>query len=72
MPVKAIGAVALVAGVILVIFGFNASDSIASEVSEVFTGNPTDRSIWMLVGGAALGIFGLALLARGGRADRVA
>ncbi|HLU39763.1 MAG TPA: DUF3185 family protein [Planctomycetota bacterium] len=62
---KALGAALLVAGVILLILGFNASDSFASEVNETFTGNPSDRSIWFLVGGAALAVFGLiALLAR--------
>jgi len=40
-------------GVVLLIFGFNESHSFSSDVSRFFTGNPTDRSIWMIVGGAA-------------------
>jgi hypothetical protein len=67
MPAKAIGLIALVAGVILVILGINASDSFASEVSEFFTGNPTDRAIWYLLGGAVLGVVGIAMLTRGAR-----
>lgn len=43
----------LVAGVVLLIFGIQASESFASDVSETFTGSPTDRAIWMIVGGVA-------------------
>lgn len=62
---KALGIALLVVGVILLIFGFNASDSIASSVKETFTGNPTDRSMWFLIGGAALAVLGLVSLVRG-------
>ena len=71
MSPKVIGLLALVAAVILVIYGLNASDSLGSEVNEVLTGNPTDRAMWLMIGGAVLGVLGLVLLARGGRtADR--
>lgn len=43
------------AGIVLLIFGLNSSDSAASSVSEVFTGAPTDKSIWLIV----LGVIGL-------------
>jgi hypothetical protein len=55
---KAIGIALLVGGVILLYFGMNGSDSFASEVSEVFTGSPTDRSIWMMVLGAVAAVAG--------------
>lgn len=55
-------------GIILLFFGIRESDSIASEFSRLFTGSPTDRSIWMLAGGTALFIIGLAGLLRGSRA----
>jgi hypothetical protein len=29
------------------------ADSFASDVSEFFTGSPTDRAIWLIAGGAA-------------------
>ncbi|MBL9187089.1 MAG: DUF3185 family protein [Opitutaceae bacterium] len=45
----------LVVGVILLVFGLNASDSVSSEVSNAVTGTPTNKSIWLLVLGA-LGI----------------
>jgi drug/metabolite transporter (DMT)-like permease len=72
MPVKVIGLVALVVGVILVVYGINASDSLSSEVKEALEGTPTDKALWLLIGGAALGVLGLAVLARGVRSGRAA
>ena len=57
----------LVGGVILLVFGYNASQSTGSELSRVFTGNPTDRAMWMLAGGAVLAVVGLVGLFRGSR-----
>jgi multisubunit Na+/H+ antiporter MnhB subunit len=54
-------------GVVLLIFGFNESQSFASDVSRFFSGNPTDRAIWMIVGGAAAVVTGLVLAIRGAR-----
>ena len=59
---KALGIALLIVGVILLVWGINASDSIGSEISETFTGKPTDKSIWMIVGGVVSGITGLGLL----------
>jgi len=67
MPVKAIGLVALVVGVILVVYGINASDSLSSDINQALSGTPTDKAMWLLIGGAALGVLGLAVLARGVR-----
>ena len=50
----------LFAGIIMVIFGFQASDSIGSSFSRLFTGTPTDKTVWLLIGGAALAVVGLA------------
>lgn len=55
----AISLALLVGGIILLVFGWNASQSASSEISRVFTGNPTDKSMWMLVGGAVLAVLGL-------------
>lgn len=55
---RAIGIALLVGGVMLLFFGMNASDSMASEMSEAFTGSPTDRSIWMLVVGSIAAVAG--------------
>lgn len=58
---RLLGLAAIVAGVVLLIFGFNAADSLSSEVSEFFSGNPSDKSMWMMIGGAVLVIVGLGL-----------
>lgn len=55
---RGIGIACLVVGIILLVYGINATDSLASNLRESFTGNPTDRSIWLLVGGAALAVVG--------------
>lgn len=54
----------LVVGVILLVFGFNAYHSASSDVSRFFTGAPTDRALWLLIGGAIAGIVGFLGLAR--------
>ena len=51
----------LVGGVVLMIIGINATNSFSSDVSQFFTGSPTDKAVWMLIGGiVAIGV-GLAL-----------
>lgn len=55
---RGLGIACLVAGILLIVYGLNASDSFASNVKESITGNPSDRSIWLLVGGAALVVVG--------------
>jgi len=53
----------LVGGIVLIVYGVNASESLGSDFSRFFTGNPTDKTIWFLIGGvvaAAIGLGGLA------------
>ncbi len=57
----------LAGGILLVIFGVNASNSLSSDISRVFTDAPTDKAIWMLVGGVAALIIGLVGVLRGSR-----
>ncbi len=54
-------------GIVLLVFGFNASHSFSSDLSRAFTGNPTDRSLWLLAGGGAAVVFGLFLAIRGAK-----
>lgn len=52
----------LAVGVILIAYSIQASDSIGSDISRLFTGSPTDKTIWLLVGGgiaSAIGVGGL-------------
>lgn len=50
---RAIGLALAAVGIILVILGASSADSFASDVSRFFTGEPTDRAMWLLVGGVA-------------------
>ena len=49
----------LVGGVVLMIFGINATNSFSSDVSRFFTGSPTDKAVWMLIGGTVSTVVGL-------------
>ena len=64
---KIISIALLVGGVVLMIFGFQATNSFSSEVSRFFTGSPTDKAIWMLIGGLVAAIVGLTMTLRGAR-----
>jgi LPXTG-motif cell wall-anchored protein len=64
---KPVSLVLLVGGIVLLIYGANASDSIGSSFSRLFTGSPTDQTIWLLIGGLAATIIGAAGLLRGRR-----
>jgi hypothetical protein len=64
---KALGIALLVVGVVLLIWGLNAEGSLGSEVSKTFTGHPSDKAMWLILGGAASGLTGLGLLLFTGR-----
>ena len=59
----------LVGGIVLIVFGVSASNSLNSDISRFFTGSPTDKAIWMLVGGAAASIAGAVGLVLGLRRE---
>ena len=61
---KAIYAGLLIAGILLLIFGFQEYNSMSSEVDEFFTGSPSSRAMWMLIGGAVAAVAGLVGLVR--------
>lgn len=65
---KAVSAALLVGGGVLVVLGIRASESLGSDLSRFFTGNPTDKTIWLLAGGVVLCGIGLTGLLRGSRA----
>ena len=64
---KAISLAILAGGILLVVFGVSASNSVSSDISRIFTDTPTDKAVWMLVGGVVVTIIGLAGLLRGPR-----
>ena len=49
----------LVGGFVLIVMGINATNSFGSDVSRFFTGSPTDKAIWMVVGGIVAALVGL-------------
>lgn len=63
---KPLGLALLAVGVLLLIWGISAADSPASSISRFFTGQPTDRAMWLMAGGLAALIAGgvLAALSR--------
>ncbi len=61
---KAISAALLIGGLLLLWFGFQESQSIASEVEEFVSGSPSDRALWMIIGGAVAAVIGLVGLLR--------
>ena len=56
---KPVSFVLLVLGISLITYGVGASDSVSSSLSRLFTGSPSDRTIWLLFGGASAVIIGL-------------
>ncbi len=66
---KGLSVVLLVIGVVLLVFGYNAYHSAASGVSRFFTGEPTDRALWLLIGGAVASIAGVVGLTMGPKAS---
>lgn len=59
---KAIGAACLAGGVALLIFGFQAKDSLKDKANQLVTGSPTDKTMWMIGGGVGLAVAGLVLV----------
>lgn len=63
MPMsRLLGLVLLVAGVIAIYFGFNATDSLGEQVREGVTGRYSDATMTYLIGGAVAAVAGVALL----------
>ena len=63
------GILVLVVGIVLVVWGANASQSASSDISRFFTGAATNKAIYLIVGGAVAAIAGAAMaFPRGKRA----
>ena len=60
-----IGMALLVVSGVLITFGMQASASLGSRLSELFTGTPSDRTIWLLLAGMVAAIVGLGVLLTG-------
>lgn len=64
---KAISIALLAGGIVLIVIGVNATKSFSSDVSRFFTGSPTDKAVWMLIGGTVAAVIGLVGALRGSR-----
>ena len=53
-------------GVVLVILGLDANDSLGSRISRAFDGTPTDKTLWLFVGGVLAVLVGLGMAFTGG------
>jgi zinc transporter ZupT len=54
----------LAGGIVLIVVGINATNSFSSDVSRFFTGSPTNKAVWMLIGGIVAALAGLTMLLR--------
>ncbi len=61
---RGIGIALIIIGVVLLIWGVDASHSLGSEVSKTFTGSPTNKAIWLIIGGIASAVIGVFLTVR--------
>jgi hypothetical protein len=64
---RGIGIALLVIGIALIIYGFNAADSVTSNMSRAFTGTPTNKTLWLQLGGGAAAIVGAVMTLRPSR-----
>lgn len=61
---RVLSIVLLVAGLVALGFGINAANSVAGETSTALTGAPTDKALWMMLGGGVVALIGLVGLMR--------
>jgi len=61
---KGIGIALIVICIILTVYGINASDSAGSGISRIFTGAPTNKTLWLLLGGIGSAIVGAVMTLR--------
>ncbi|GAB2906407.1 hypothetical protein GCM10027093_50580 [Paraburkholderia jirisanensis] len=64
---RAISIALIVGGVVLLYFGGQSFHSFSNDVSRVFTGAPTNKTIWLIAGGVVATIAGLIGLTMSGR-----
>ena len=56
---KAIGVICLVAGILLLVWGHSATQSVGAQIQQVFTGSPPNKAIYLYLAGAVLALIGL-------------
>lgn len=61
---KMIGFALLLIGALLLYWGYQAHESMGSQVTELVTGSPSDKAMWLLLGGAGCVVVGLLAVLR--------
>jgi hypothetical protein len=64
---RIVGLCFLVLGIMLFVFGMSAADSPLEEFSRTFTGQFTDRTNFLIIGGVVSMVVGAALMLFGGK-----
>ncbi len=67
---RVVGLALVAAGIVLLVYAYNASHSVSSDISRVFTGNPTDRTLWFMAGGIVCLVAGAGVALLPGRLFR--
>ncbi|HSY54641.1 MAG TPA: DUF3185 family protein [Opitutaceae bacterium] len=55
---KIISLALLAGGIALIVYGVNTTNSVSSDFSRLFSGSPTDKAIWLLIGGGVAAVIG--------------
>jgi drug/metabolite transporter (DMT)-like permease len=62
MNKKIIGIVLLVAGVAAIVWGYNQSQTVGGQITEAFSGSPSDEILIYYIGGAVAALIGIFIL----------
>lgn len=57
--IKAISLALIAGGVVLLFFGGQSFHSLSNDMSRLFTGAPTNKTIWLIAGGVVATLAGL-------------
>jgi len=57
----------LVGGVLLMLIGVNATNSLGSDIWWFFSSSPTNKAVWVIIGGIVASIIGLIGIIRGAK-----
>ena len=68
---RIIGIILLAVGILLLVFGINATQGTGEQVRETFTGKYSGQTMWYIVGGIACLVGGAALALFGGHIGHI-
>ena len=57
----------LIGGLVLILIGINATNSLGSDVWWFFKSSPTNKAVWVLIGGIVASVIGLIGVMRGSK-----